>query len=119
MKCQFQLIDGEATPKRYRCACGNVIASDKPPEAFRANCRQPREKPLPCVHLGEVVRLQACESCCGSVRIKIHACAVHGECTLAKAKGSTLPACRCESYQSRETMNIANASPPATSKPSN
>lgn len=101
MKCRFQLIDGDATPKRYRCACGNVIASDKPPETFRASCRKPKAKPGPCVHLGAETRRVGCPTCQGTVQLKVFACAVHGECTLAKAKRlPDLKACKCVEYSS-------------------
>jgi hypothetical protein len=37
-----------------------------------------------CRHRGEVIDLARCESCRGQVLIKVHACAVHGKCTLGK-----------------------------------
>lgn len=37
-----------------------------------------------CRHLGDSTRQQECDSCAGKTRIKIFACAIHGECTLGK-----------------------------------
>lgn len=34
-----------------------------------------------CVHRGDVVRLVVCESCGGTIKGKVNACAVHGEAT--------------------------------------
>ena len=39
----------------------------------------------PCVKLGPPTgELVECQSCCGTVRIKLFACAVHGVCTAEK-----------------------------------
>lgn len=38
----------------------------------------------PCSHLGEQVRLEACLTCGGNVKVKVYACDVHKECTLKK-----------------------------------
>src|SRR5690606_21162574 len=35
-----------------------------------------------CVHRGDVVRFLKCEACGGSIKAKINACAIHGECTV-------------------------------------
>lgn len=47
--------------------------------------------PLDCVHIGQEVRQDGCESCGGNVRLKIFACSVHRECTLA----TPLPGITC------------------------
>jgi|AGTN01.2.fsa_nt_gi hypothetical protein len=43
-----------------------------------------RRAPAGCVHRGEQLRLQECPTCCGSVRVKVFACAIHGECVIEK-----------------------------------
>lgn len=39
---------------------------------------------LECVHRGDLIREQKCDSCRGNVNIKVFACALHGECTMFK-----------------------------------
>ena len=36
----------------------------------------------PCIHRGEQTRTVECESCKGSVKVKVFACDEYGECTL-------------------------------------
>jgi len=47
-----------------------------------AASRVPRGQLLACIHRGPEDRQEPCETCGGGVRIKIFACAVHGECQL-------------------------------------
>jgi hypothetical protein len=55
-------------------------------------------RPLPCVHLGAATGRQVeCGPCTGRARLKVHSCAVHGECTLTPGGG--LPSCPCERYE--------------------
>ncbi len=42
----------------------------------------PLEQLLACIHRGPELRQEPCESCGGGTRIKIFACAIHGECQL-------------------------------------
>lgn len=52
----------------------------------------------PCVNQGKEIRLEPCASCRGNTRVKVFACAIHGECTLAK-KLEGLECCkRCQDY---------------------
>lgn len=37
-----------------------------------------------CRHLGAEVRRSLCQTCSGRIELKVFACAVHGECTVAK-----------------------------------
>ena len=37
-----------------------------------------------CAHRGESTRAVECESCRGSVKVKVFECAQHGECTIKK-----------------------------------
>jgi hypothetical protein len=52
----------------------------------------------PCVHRGEVRREQQCPTCRGSVRLKVFACALHGECTIARALGGLACCATCPDY---------------------
>ena len=52
-------------------------------------------------HLGDELRREQCQTCQGNVQVKLFACAVFDECTLAK-KLNGIAACengRCRSYQ--------------------
>lgn len=54
------------------------------------------DRPRPCLHLGDVLRLDDCATCKGTVRVKVYACShpAHAE--------TTLSGCRtCPDYQAR------------------
>lgn len=54
-----------------------------------------------CRHLGAQLRLTDCPTCSGRVQVKVFACEVYGECTLAK-KVDDLGCCQtCEYYEPR------------------
>ncbi len=57
---------------------GLPIGRSPRPEAA---ARLPLDQLLACIHRGPELRQEPCETC-GGVRIKIFACAVHGECQL-------------------------------------
>jgi hypothetical protein len=42
----------------------------------------PLDQLLACIHRGPELRQEPCESCGAGVRIKVFACAIHGECQL-------------------------------------
>jgi hypothetical protein len=74
--------------------CGHEFTIGDPP--FRRRCPQATGKPrkkreppraLACVHRGETLRLQSCPGCKGTVSLKVDACALHGECSLANIDG--------------------------------
>ena len=69
-------------------------------EQVEASVR-PREKLLPCVHLGTTVEEVRCEPCGGNVRLKVFSCAIHGKCSLGDLPG--VKRCgkgRCADYRS-------------------
>lgn len=60
-------------------------------------------KDISCIHRGEVLRLQECESCSGKRKLKIYSCALHGECYL----GAKLPDVRrCDLCLDRKSVTI-------------
>lgn len=82
--CQFAFVRiDEATGKNvFRCVhCPRVIVT--PNVRIFAPCKSESPR-VACVHRGEATGLRKCPSCKGSVKVKIFACAIHGECTLAK-----------------------------------
>lgn len=52
----------------------------------------------PCLHRGEVVGEVECSSCKGRVRIKVFACAVHGDCTIRRVPGDRSDCDSCDEY---------------------
>ena len=58
---------------------GFPIGRSPRPEAAS---RLPINQMLACVHRGPELRKEPCETCGGGVRIKVFACAIHGECQL-------------------------------------
>lgn len=44
--------------------------------------RVPLDQLLACIHRGAKLRQEPCETCGGGTRIKIFACAIHGDCQL-------------------------------------
>jgi hypothetical protein len=56
----------------------------------------------PCIHRGAaVLRQELCPSCRGRVSLKVFACSVHGECTIAKPLGKLACCALCADYQSQ------------------
>ena len=59
----------------------------------------PSPKPRgPCAHLGAEVRQLVCETCTGKTRIKVFACAIHGECTVGKQLEGLACCAGCKDY---------------------
>jgi hypothetical protein len=53
----------------------------------------------PCVHLGEMVRMEECGTCTNKPKIKVFVCGLHGECSLAKPLDGLACCAACEDYQ--------------------
>jgi hypothetical protein len=89
MNCDWQDIPDSTDAKgrrKVKCVrCGRVAGpTSDPPERIVARCKA-TPTPSPCSHLGAETRQQPCDSCNGGkTRIKIFACAIHGECTIGK-----------------------------------
>ena len=84
-RCEFSLTP-ETNADRVALLSPPLLVSPSPPLAS------------PCVHLGPPTgETIACQSCTGQVKIKLFACAVHGQCSLAKPVGRQCCA-GCESY---------------------
>lgn len=84
--------------RRVRCKrCNTLYApTPDPPERFHAQCSA---AVLPCAHKGPEIRQQVCPTCTGSVRLKVFACAEHGECTAIKALEDVQGCAMCGDYQ--------------------
>lgn len=64
--------------------CGRTLRTNKPASTIVRTCTKPRLDP--CQHLGQQTGLRTCTSCRGNTRLKVYACAVHGEATLAQCR---------------------------------
>lgn len=64
----------------------------------RKNCQKAPKITTPCIHLGAELRQQECQTCQGSTRIKVFACFVHGEATIAKQLESVACCQSCPDY---------------------
>ena len=53
---------------------------------------------IPCIHLGEDLRLQQCESCGGNIQLKVFACDIYKECTLGKKLEGLQCCAMCKDY---------------------
>jgi hypothetical protein len=53
----------------------------------------------PCVHRGPEVRQEECPTCRGRVRLKVFACGLHGECTVARPLAGTACCATCPDYE--------------------
>lgn len=89
---------------KYRCTnCGKK--NDRECEAdgrFVCDCghAQTIVTAAPCSLRGEEKRLVLCESCTGSVRVKVYACEVFNECSMSKDVGVAICAgCKSRSPQ--------------------
>lgn len=77
-RCVFKLIEG--TQADYVCqACGRVVER-VPALPLIADCGSDAR----CKHFGPELRRVECPTCCGSVKLKVFACAVHGESTMGQ-----------------------------------
>jgi hypothetical protein len=106
--------------ERWRCPqCGAECRarSDRPPTRHCPAALDPAVQKaiqtratVPCAHRGEVVRYEACRSCCGKVEIKVFGCALFGECTIGAEVGK-LPMCvACDRYQAARKENRPTSS---------
>jgi hypothetical protein len=90
---QKQAIEPDP-PGDERKSTKPITATEKP-----AVTRQAKPARPPCLHLGELLRLVECHSCCGKVRVKVFACSIHGETTVSQPVQS-LPTCStCQQFE--------------------
>jgi hypothetical protein len=73
------------------------------------NLPPPRDLSSACRHRGEVSREQSCPSCRGLVRLKVFACALHGECTIGRPLADVACCASCGDF----APVVLPADPPA------
>lgn len=67
-------------------------------EEALARIESRRATRLTCAHLGPELRRMECDSCSGRVELKVFACAVHGEATIAKKTEGIACCGTCKDY---------------------
>ncbi len=55
--------------------------------AMMAAAPRTAARDMSCQHRGEQLETRECQTCCGKTKIKVFACAVHGQCSIAKDVG--------------------------------
>lgn len=86
------LVLTPAKCEKYRAFKDSAPPLDKKPK-----------KDLSCIHRGDVLRLQTCETCSGQKQLKVYACALHTECYL----GTKLPDVKkCLDCDDRKSVTI-------------
>ena len=88
--CGVPAFDVVAEDLPICCDCNAVAESLSSPLIHAGDVptrrRKTRRRPLSsCRHRGGELREQVCQTCAGSVRLKVFQCALHGECTTHKA----------------------------------
>lgn len=100
--CLFKIIERDGRPFAWCAACqhGYPTLQLDPARHFRT-CRtgrgESKAKIAECVHRGaKAIRWEPCASCCGTVRLAVLACAVHGECTVGKQIAGVKCCAKCK-----------------------
>lgn len=102
-RCVYMPTGNERDGKlELACArCGHHRYSATAPAKIARTCTAPPNPPGACQHRGDKVGTRECETCQGSTRIKLFACALHGcECTIGKVIPQSRCCATCEDYQS-------------------
>jgi hypothetical protein len=81
---------------------GEGSSRSEPGEGVRR--RKPKRDITTCVHRGDTLRAERCPTCCGTVEIKIFACAQFGQCALSD-RLPAIPFCgACERFEAAEAV---------------
>jgi hypothetical protein len=65
---------------------------------WKKNCAKSPQITTSCIHLGSELRRVDCQDCQGTVRLKVFACAIHGQCTLRKRLDGVKCCAACGDY---------------------
>jgi hypothetical protein len=90
----------EARPGPYtldQCRLCWLYLNDPAYRALWADGTPDRSRP--CVHRGQTHREEHCPTCRGTVRLKVFACARHGECTIARSLAGVPCCATCADYE--------------------
>lgn len=85
--------------RRVRVTRGTRIVHDTRPADSASRSAAKEARRAACAHRGDLLRTEPCRTCSGTVRVKVLACTVHGECTLGnKLPGLTWCLGRCDDW---------------------
>lgn len=90
--CDFKTVPFKHPHWKFKHRCRNcgTIRYDRLGHYVRA-CDKPEK--AKCPHLGKQTRNVRCRGCKGYVLLKVHECAVLGECCVGKKTAEDLPTC--------------------------
>lgn len=91
MLCDLRATDDPGIHVCHRCQ--QPMMSTAPPERTYRQCGQVADRSAPCIHLGQQLGLEECNTCQGRVRKKIYHCELHAKCTISQCR-------QCSDYQS-------------------
>lgn len=60
---------------------------------------------VPCRERGSLIREQPCSSCCGTVRVKVFACMIHGACTIGRHVDDLACCATCADYEASKPVD--------------
>jgi hypothetical protein len=69
---------------------------------------QPSKSFKNCVHRGAETRRIECKSCKGTVKLKVFACAVHGECMMNRSTKGVKQCAGCADATEVQAYNVTN-----------
>jgi len=90
MDCVYAFVGACSEGNRFICSlCGHERCSKySDAEMLHRRCGVAEKRANRfCLHLGEYLEERICPTCCGSTRIKVFACELHGKCSIAKPVG--------------------------------
>jgi hypothetical protein len=96
MMNEGEWIDGK---RLVTCACGWQRTTHWHLAQIHHSCKLP-PRTTPCSHLGPELRREECPTCAGKVQVKVFACAVFGETSLAKPLPGVQVCLGCPRYGS-------------------
>lgn len=99
MNCIYERTADGRLWKCVRQNCGHeTLAREhhkEPPKRTNCCASLPQDR---CQQLGSVVGERECDTCLGSTRIKLYACAIHGSATLGKKLDGIQTCAQCPDY---------------------
>ena len=73
------------------------------------NSQEAHSRNGPCIHRGDLLREDQCPSCRGVVRLKVFACGLHTECTVARVLTGCACCANCPDFAAENAPPVNNA----------
>jgi hypothetical protein len=99
VNCSYEKTPDGKLWKCQRKNCGHetLVRPHHKAAPRRQNCGGAKSA-YRCQYLGSLDSEKECDSCQGKVRIKLFACAVHGQCSIGKALHGIATCSSCQDY---------------------